>query len=83
LDSQVIQAKTQKELLLIIGVLTFLLSSVLNNLTVATGQLQQPKRDIFFRGKGQKDEGMEIATFLLRFFKGMSYNMLRQNYSPS
>eukprot|EP00438_Fugacium_kawagutii_P024311 Skav232888 [mRNA] locus=scaffold5953:23405:37191:- [translate_table: standard] len=32
--AQAIQAKTQKELLIIIGVLTFVLSSVLNNLTV-------------------------------------------------
>ena len=37
---KVIQAKTQKELLLIIGVLTFVLSSVLNNLTVATWQAE-------------------------------------------
>lgn len=37
---KVIQAKTQKELLVIIGVLTFVLSSVLNNLTVATWQAE-------------------------------------------
>lgn len=49
-----IQAKTQKELLLIIGVLTFLLSSVLNNLTVVIvmiSLLQKLVKDQDFRMK--------------------------------
>lgn len=52
--TKVIQAKTQKELLLIIGILTFLLSSVLNNLTVVIvmiSLLQKLVKDEDFRMK--------------------------------
>eukprot|EP00434_Breviolum_minutum_P029678 symbB.v1.2.026236.t1/scaffold2605.1/size75065/7 len=52
--TKVIQAKTQKELLVIIGVLTFVLSSVLNNLTVVIvmiSLLQKLVKDEDFRMK--------------------------------
>lgn len=52
--TKAIQAKTQKELLIIIGVLTFVLSSVLNNLTVVIvmiSLLQKLVKDEDFRMK--------------------------------
>lgn len=52
--TKAIQAKTQKELMVVIGVLTFLLSSVLNNLTVVivmVSLLQKLVKDDDFRMK--------------------------------